>query len=239
MRVLVVEDELIISENICYALEEHDYTIVGQATDYEGAVKLFTEDKPDLVLLDISIASKKNGIDVARFINTNNRVPFIFTSALSDKETIRQAKETKPAAYLIKPFKDEQLVAAIEIAMANFSEQLDKTEESEKLAVFNDSIFIKDGHKFVKIGIAEILYIQKADNYLDIYANNERYTIRSTLGGFLDQLKNPSFFRTHKSYAINLEFLSDIRPTEILIKDIRIPLSKNYAEELKSKLRIF
>jgi len=239
MKILVVEDEIIISDNICSILEDNDYEVTEQATDYEEAVEFFLQDKPDLVLLDINLAGDKTGIDVAQFINLNNRVPFIYTSALSDKNTIQKAKETKPAAYLVKPFQDDQLIAAIEVAMANFSKELDDSGESDKLAIFNDSIFIKTEHRFTKILVKDILYIHKTDNYLDIYTLDNRYTIRSTISGFLQELNYPKMFKTHKSYAVNLDYLVDFKPTELIIKDRAVPIAKNYAMELKTKLRIF
>lgn len=204
MKILIVEDEMIISENICSILEDNNYEVIDQVTDYASAVDSFLTVRPDLVLLDISLSGIKTGIDIAHFINLNHRVPFIYTSALSNHDTIQEAKKTKPAAYLIKPFKEAQLIAAIEVAMESFSQHVDREDNSDKLAIFNESIFIKDGYKYVKIHLHDILYIQKTDNYLDIYTLDKRYTIRSTISGFLQQLKQPNIFRTHKSYAVNL-----------------------------------
>ena len=241
MKIMIVEDEMIISEDICMMLEDRGYEVSEQAVDYDDALDSFQKNPPDLVLLDINLIGSKDGIELAEKINEIGPVPFIYTSSLGDNLTIARAKETKPAAYLVKPFKEEQLFAAIEVAMANFSkkgEDLEPTED-EKLPVFNNAIFIKENHRFTKVNLADIQYIQKSDNYLDLFTEEKRYIIRGAMGSFLDQLNCDRIFRTHRSFAINVDHISNITPTKVTIGDREIPLSKSYAESLLSLLNIF
>lgn len=237
MKILVVEDELIISEDLCAMLEEHGYEICNQTIDYESSLDALDNDNPDLVLLDINLAGAKTGFDIAQHINKHHKIPFIYTSALSDAQSIAKAKLTRPSAYLVKPFKEEQLVAAIEVAMASFS--VFKNQGADHAAMFNDAIFIKDGHRFVKLPLKDIRYLQKADNYIDIHTTSNRYTIRATMGSFLSKLNHPRMFKTHKSYAVNLDYLTKLGIKEVFIDKDSVPLSKNYLEALKEKLRIF
>ncbi len=239
MKILIVEDEMIISEDICMMLESNDYIVSDQSVDYDDAIASFQDNKPDLVLLDINLKGTKTGIDVARFINQNGKVPFVYTSSLTDSNTIDQAKETRPSSYLVKPFNEEQLIAAIEIAMSNFSKESVPANTQDDVVVFNDAIFIKDGHRFSKTQLSDILYINKSDNYIDIYTVSKRFTIRATMSGFMKSLSYSQLFRTHKSYAVNIDYITEITSTMVFLGKKEIPLSKVYSDLLKSKLRVF
>ncbi|MGK4567487.1 response regulator [Flavobacterium sp. 3HN19-14] len=116
IRILVVEDELIIAEDMCNVLSNMGYGVVGNAMDYEEAIAFLDAEKPDLILLDVNLNGKKDGIDLAEIINQNYEVPFIFTTSYSDAVTLERAKKTNPINYLVKPFKKEQLFTAIEMA---------------------------------------------------------------------------------------------------------------------------
>lgn len=239
MRILIVEDEMIISEDMAGMLEDSGYTVVGQAIDFDEAISMIESEKPDLVLLDINLQGEKDGIDVAERLNEIVKIPFIYSSSLGDQGTVGRAKKTNPSAYLVKPFKEEQLIAAIEIAMSNFAISGKRQADEEKLTIFNDAIFIKDGQRFTKLRLANIVYVSKSDNYIDIHTTDARYIVRSSISGFLDQVNFPNLFRTHKSYAVNLHFVTDVNPNTIKLGEIEIPLAKTYADALKSQLRIF
>lgn len=242
MKVLIVEDEMIISEDVREMLESQNYQVTDQAMTYDEAIESMISNRPDLALLDINLRNSRDGIEIAKWINEQARIPFIYTSSLGDSSTILRAKETHPSAYLVKPFKDEQLFASIEVAFTNYAklseaEATDKT--GEKLPIFNDSIFVKQEHRFVKVPLNDIKYVCKSDNYLEIFTIDNRYIIRTTLSHFLDQIGSNRLFKTHKSYAINPSFITDLSPTMITLQDIDIPISKNYLDSLKSLMNIF
>jgi DNA-binding LytR/AlgR family response regulator len=239
MKVLIVEDEMIISEDICMILESHGYEVCGQATDYDDAIKIYKNNRPDIVLLDINLNGSKDGIEVAKSMNALGRVPFIYTSSLSDAETIRRAKETQPSTYIVKPFQEEQLVAAIEVAVFNFSTKVNSDTKEEHLAIFNDAIFVKEDNRFRKIELSTIKYVQKSDNYLELFTLKRKYLIRGTIGGFLDHIGNNKFFQTHRSFVINMDYITDVAPTSVHLGEIEIPLSKSFASELMTRLNIF
>jgi DNA-binding LytR/AlgR family response regulator len=239
MKILIVEDEMIISDDICGMLEEHGYDIAGQAVDYDEAIEIIRNNKPDMVLLDINLQGNKDGIEIAQYINETGRIPFIYTSSLGDAETISRAKRTNPAAYLIKPFQDQQLFAAIEVAMANFTASAQEGTNENKLAIFNEAIFVKEGHRYTKVRMSDIKYIQKSDNYLDVHTTANKYLIRASIGEFIDQLGYDRIYRTHKSYAVNINFITDVMSNTVTLGDIEVPLSRTYADELKKYLRIF
>lgn len=236
MKVLIVEDEMIISEDMAMILEEAGYEVSDQVVSYDSAIESINENKPDLILLDINIQGSKDGIDIANWLNDNYNIPFIYTSSLGDAQTIKRAKLTNPSSYIIKPFKEEQLLASIEIAIGNFIQQGNKEEEG--LGMINQSIFVKQDHRYVKIKMEELTYVHKSDNYLILYTAENKLLIRATITSFLDKVKYSKLQRTHKSYAVNFDYVTDIANNHVMIDQVEVPMSKTYAEEIKSKLFI-
>ena len=116
-RILVVEDDRIVSRDIQQQLRRIGYDILGAATTGEASVDLATRDRPDLVLMDIRLEGEMDGIDAARQIRDVLRAPVIFLTAYADDETVQRAGLAEPFGYLMKPFDDQQLRTAIEIAL--------------------------------------------------------------------------------------------------------------------------
>src|SRR5438045_190655 len=99
LKIGIVEDELIIARTILSTLDELGYLHCGPAISYTEALEMLDNNKPDLLLLDIQLSGKKDGIDVAETVNDVHRIPFIFLTANTDPETIDRAKRVNPHAY--------------------------------------------------------------------------------------------------------------------------------------------
>jgi two-component SAPR family response regulator len=119
IKVLIVEDELIIAQDMIDILEKMNYDVMENAMDAEETFEILSRDTPDLILLDINLSGSRDGIEIAKEINEKYKIPFIFTTSYTDIATLERAKQVNPLNYLIKPFKPEQLYTAIEIAMNN------------------------------------------------------------------------------------------------------------------------
>lgn len=242
IKILIVEDELIIAEDMASMLEKMGYEVTGNAMDADEAIDLLNISKPDLILLDINLGGKKDGITLAGEINEKYQVPFIFTTSYTDGATIERAKKVSPINYLVKPYKPEQLYTAIEIAMFNIAKQHEKTAvvsaENEEGLIIKDALFIKEKYRYTKINISDILWIKAEGNYLELHLAQKKELIRATLGSFLERLNRKNFFRTHKSYAANLDHLTKFEPASITILNTEIPISKNYADDLVRRLNV-
>ncbi len=131
-RILIVEDEAIVAENLEMVITDLGYKVVGRAVSADAAVEKAVELKPDLVLMDIVLRGKKNGIDASHEIKKKMDIPIIFLTAYSDIGLIDKAKRTEQYAYIVKPFLQErQLLASIEMAL--FKSQMEKKlKESEE-----------------------------------------------------------------------------------------------------------
>ncbi|MBK6827204.1 MAG: response regulator transcription factor [Chitinophagaceae bacterium] len=140
IRVLIVEDEPLIAENIAMYLNNHDFTVSGIAYDDEEALTELKSNPPDAVLLDVNLESPKNGIDIAEYINSNNRIPFVFLTSYSDKTIVDRAKKTNPAGYIVKPFNEQTLYTTLEIALTNFATRANQHVPKLSLIKINQSL---------------------------------------------------------------------------------------------------
>lgn len=122
VKVLIVEDEPVIAEDIASILEKNDYQVTAIAYHTEDALEELKQ-FPDLVLLDINLNGEHAGIMIAETINKNYQLPFIFLTSYSDKHTLEKAKHTEPAGYIVKPFSEAALYSAIEIAIFNHTQR--------------------------------------------------------------------------------------------------------------------
>ncbi|MDJ0697132.1 ATP-binding protein [Mastigocoleus sp. MO_188.B34] len=115
--ILIVEDERIIACDIKDCLEKFGYEVPGITADGEKAIQAAEELNPDLILMDIMLKGKKNGIEAAEEIINRLNIPIIFLTAYSDEYTLKKAKNTQPFGYILKPFEETQLITTIEIAI--------------------------------------------------------------------------------------------------------------------------
>ncbi|MEJ7588727.1 MAG: response regulator transcription factor [Ferruginibacter sp.] len=121
MRILIVEDEPVIAENIALYLNNNDFKVTGIAYDTEDARKQLQDNTPDAVLLDINLDNEEDGIELAKFINKKYNLPLLFLTSYSDRETLERAKAVESWGYVVKPFDEKALLASLEMAIANFA----------------------------------------------------------------------------------------------------------------------
>lgn len=233
LRILIVEDEFIIASNLKNILEDLNYIPLAPAGTYKEAIQKLETSEVDLAILDINLNGKNEGIEIAKFINEKIHIPFIYLTSNADKETINLAKQTNPKSYLIKPFTEDDIYSAIEIAISNL-----KVNDSEEINIFNDSIFIKLGSKYYKVNINEITYFEADGKLMNIHnVKNQKFTIRTSLENLLMVFKGHNFLRVHRSFCVNTKFLEIINGEFVIINGQQIPIGRNYREQLISKIR--
>lgn len=113
-RVLIVEDELIVIMDLKIRLKHMGYTVYDQATSGEEALEKVTESKPDLIIMDITLAGKLSGIETVERIHRDQFIPVVFLTADGHKSKFAQSKITLPYERVLKPFEDSALKNAIE-----------------------------------------------------------------------------------------------------------------------------
>jgi signal transduction histidine kinase len=116
-RILVVEDERIVAKDISKRLTNLGYTVVATVASGVEAINAVIETSPDLVLMDIQLRGEIDGIEVAERIHSEFNVAIVYLTAYADDNTLQRAKITEPFGYIVKPFDERDLHAAIEIAL--------------------------------------------------------------------------------------------------------------------------
>ena len=116
-KIMVVEDEWVVADQLCRNLEDIGYRICSTASAGDEAIRKVEADSPDLILMDIVLKGKMDGIEAAARINSQFNIPVIYMTAYTNQEYIERAKQTKPFSYLVKPFNQEELRANIEMAL--------------------------------------------------------------------------------------------------------------------------
>jgi len=116
IRILVVEDEAVVSEDLQQRLTLLGFEIAGAADTAYDAIRIATSERPDVTLMDIMLHGRPDGIDAAEHLRAKLGIPVIYLTAHSDPATLQRARLTDPTGYIVKPFDDEQLRVAIELA---------------------------------------------------------------------------------------------------------------------------
>ena len=126
-KILIVDDEAIITMQLEERLSVMGYTVAGMAASGEDAVERARSIRPDLVLMDIVMPGKMNGIEAAKIITKELNIPVVFVTAYADDAIIEKAKSARPYGYIVKPFNELEIKAAIEVALfRKASEQEEK-----------------------------------------------------------------------------------------------------------------
>lgn len=132
-RVVIAEDEAIIRLDLAETLTEEGYEVVGEANRGDDAVALVRELRPDVAVLDIKMPGL-DGLSAARAIAAERLAAVVILTAFSQRELVERARDAGALAYLVKPFQRSELVPAIELALARFTELRDLAEQSESLS---------------------------------------------------------------------------------------------------------
>jgi len=213
-RILIVDDEVLIAEFLKDELLALGYHNIELAHHKKQALLKIEEFHPQLVLLDIRMKTEREGIEIAEEINKLYNIPFIFITAHSDKEIVKQALGCKPAGYITKPFKQIDVYAAVHLVEVNF----EKTQEQY--------LVFKDGYTNVKLLVDDILYIQSDGNYIHINTTTKKYTLRNTLEWIKEQVPQQLFHQTHRSFIVNFTKITKTTVKSVFIGELEIPVSR-------------
>lgn len=123
MKVMIVEDEPLVAEDIAQTLLRNGYEIENISYKKETALTALSNLSPEMILLDINLNGHFEGIAIAEFLQQTNTIPFVFITSYADKATLDQAIQTEPSGYIVKPFTEAGLVSTIELAFYNFRQR--------------------------------------------------------------------------------------------------------------------
>ncbi|PTX14488.1 LytTR family two component transcriptional regulator [Pontibacter mucosus] len=249
VRLLIAEDDVVIAQNLAFSLEELGYEVCAMVSSGEELLLEVHRHNPDLIILDITLEGKLDGIDTAAILSRSSKIPFIFMTALSDKETIDRAKQTSPHAYLVKPFDIRTLQSSIEVAIHNASarQQLPVGVSSETSAppeaeitnyLLHHALFVKVRNRLEKVDLQDIVWAEAQDIYCNIKTPQHLYLVSHSLKNLEQRLPGKDFMRVHRSYIVRLTAIEAIEDNNILIGGKYIPIGNTHKEALLNRLQI-
>lgn len=238
-RVLIVDDELPAREELAYMLGEiPDVELIGEAATGMEAVKKAKELRPDLLFLDIQLPDL-TGLQVAELLNEFDfTIQIVFLTAY-DHFAI-DAFKLRAFHYLLKPYDLEDLLEVFDTYTNKLKEtQFQSAQTKTKLAIETEN-----GISY--LSPSEIYFIEKQGREVIIHTKTEKIQALFTLNELFEKLERFSFFRTHKSYLVNLEHIKELRTWfsgsyNLIMNDepqSEVPVSRNYVKSLREKVEL-
>jgi DNA-binding LytR/AlgR family response regulator len=237
LKVLVVEDDPSIAESLSDILDLLGHEVLSVAESGEEAILQLCEEEPQIILLDIQLKGKMDGIEVAKLVKDKYNIPFIFTTAFADPDTIQRAIKEGPFGYIVKPYGIKDITAAIEVAITNHRllSTIHKESNSAPMLV-NDQLYIKVEGVLTKVHQNEIDYVEAKGDYILIRTKEQNHIVYSSLKKIQEKLNVDTFLQVHRSFIVNLNSIISIRESSLMINKKEIPISRTHKAELLKKL---
>lgn len=196
--ILLIEDEALIAETLRMQLEDFGYNISEVCYTYGTALKAIEKASYDLVITDINLgngADDRSGLSLMNHIKRVKKCPFIFLTALSDRDTLKKATSLYPSAYLVKPVNAANLFAAIQLAVENYQHARSAAIENSDQESVPDYFFVKNGTRLIKVFWKDIYCMESVKNYVRIKnTDHADLLVRASLQQFL-KANIPAIFR--------------------------------------------
>jgi len=244
-KVVIIDDEPLARSIIVEYLQQNpSIEIAAECNDGFQGVKAIMQHKPDLIFLDIQMP-KINGFEMLELLDSTPSV--IFTTAF-DEYAIK-AFEANAIDYLLKPFSKERF----DLAIKKWNEKKNTSSEKNIQSLLENTtkqpdernrIVVKNGSDIRIVSMADVMYIEAYDDYVKIFTKDTYYLKKKTMNYYEQVLDSSQFFRTHRSFIINLQELTKIEPLEkntyvVLLKNgKKIPLSRTGYSKLKETLGV-
>ncbi|MEZ4793049.1 MAG: LytTR family transcriptional regulator DNA-binding domain-containing protein [Gelidibacter sp.] len=241
IKILIVEDEMIIAANISLQLSSLGYEVTGIVPRGEEALAHIKQAQPDIVLMDIALKGELDGVETVQVMQNDYDIPIIYLTANADDSNFNRAKSTNPYAFISKPFKKLDLQRAIELTVNRLQSENDNVKHSNENTmspfILSDCIFVRHHEKMVKVDIKDILYIEAERNYCRIHSKDKEYLLVMTLKYMDEKLPDRHFIRVHRSFIVNISQIDEVATSHIVIARKAIPVSKALKEELLNRLQ--
>ncbi len=251
VKILIVEHDMLVAAKVSMQLVNLGYEVTGIVSRGDEAIWHVEEYRPDIVLLDISLKGKLDGIETAHILHANDDIPIIFVSATTDAEIFNRAIETRPHAFISKPVNDVDLQRAIELTISRMADKHHisapevlhtHTDEPSEHAVeahfvLSDRIFVRHKDKMIKIFVEDIMHIEAERNYCHLYTKLKDYLLTTTLKNMEDKLPTTQFVRVHRSYLVNIGQIDEVSESHVTVNRKAIPLSTVLREDLLKHIK--
>ena len=241
LQIMIVEDEPIIAQEISMVIEDLGYETCALVMHASQVEEAYEKHKPDLLLMDINLGHGPDGISLAGNLMKIRKTPFVFVTSYADKSTLDRAKSVQPDGYVIKPFDDRDLQAAIEIAFSRFEQQQPEEKEEQNESpndnfLIHQQLFVRHKNRLVRLEPEHVLYAEASSNYTQIITKDQTYTVSSHLAVIEQKLSHFGFIRIHRSFLANLMHIHAVEEDTVLINQKSLPLSRNAKTEFLKRI---
>jgi len=226
-KVLIVEDEPLIAKDLSYILNDIGIAGVKIAMSYDDALLELSQESFDLALLDINLSSEQDGVDLAKVINRDYKIPFIFITSYYNESVVSRAKVTEPLAYLLKPFNEMDI--RINVEMALYKAKVSQTQ---------DRLFLREKTGAIHVDPNEIIFLEAQDNYTRLVLRDQEILASQTLKSMIEKLSSDEFIRTHKSFAVRLKAITMIKGGYIYLGSQKVPVGRSYKSEFQERISL-
>jgi DNA-binding LytR/AlgR family response regulator len=229
LKCVIIDDEPLARECIANYVGAVDFLqLAGMGSNPVDLTQLLDAHEVDLIFLDIQMPVM-NGIDFLKM--TQNPPMVIITTAYPSYAL--ESFQLDVLDYLVKPITFNRFFKAVSKAK-DYHQLLVRSSATDapKTGPAEDYFFIKCDYKYERIYFDDILYIQAMQNYITIYTNKGKYITLLYLKNVEEKLDKQSFIRVHKSYIVSIPKIESIENNEIIIQSFRIPISRNYHDEV-------
>lgn len=211
IELLLLEDNSDDAKELATLLKNNNY-LVSIAKHTDEANKLLEKKSFDMIILDIMINGKPDGISFAQTLNEKELdIPFLFLTSMRSKTIFKEAKYAKPFNYLLKPYNELEVLYALELAIESHYKQSQTISLDNSNAVISpDFIFIKKKNKVEKVDVASINHISVEEKYCSLICKDKNYLIKLSLKKIKGILSNSNFKQVHRNYIINIKKIKEI-----------------------------
>ncbi|MCH8554245.1 MAG: response regulator [Schleiferiaceae bacterium] len=238
LKIGLLEDETIVIRDLKARLEHMGYDVVAACASGEEFLTAVKNTPMQLCLVDINLRGQLSGIETMQLMQKTKNIPVIYLTAQGDAKTFDKAKETNPSAYLLKPYNEFEIRAAIELAINNF-EEINAAGDEKDFKVIEDKIFFKYKNRFERVKVLDIIYLEASGNYTELHVEGGKcYLLVQQLGKFESIFKEEFMYRCHRSFIVNLHKVDGFDDVSIYIGEKYIPISKAHKKEFLDRLRI-
>ncbi|HFA48566.1 MAG TPA: response regulator transcription factor [Bacteroidetes bacterium] len=243
IKILIVEDEPLFATEMEMLVHGLGYQVVHVTDNSNEALYMANMMEPDLIIMDINIEGKYNGIEVAEKLK-EKQIPILFVTSLKDEALYERAKKTSYVGYLIKPFDKLTLQSNIEFVLQKLLRNdmnQDNYEGWKEDLMVKNCLLIKTQTNLQKVPVEDIVYVQSHGNHCMIHTvENEKHLVNISLVRILKKLPEKAFIRIHKQYIIQLNMIENlsIGGNEVRLKNLSLPVGRTFKDRLISRFQV-